>query len=474
MKKPTRLLLINPAERQTVQANLPPEIEAVRGNNPPISLLEVAAAAREWGGAEVALIDAHAESLTPAQTAARAREFAPDLIGITAVSFTMPDVFAQIAACKAELPDTPVWLGGLQPFLYPEQTLALPGVDGLVLGEGEHPIAALCKHWPDLAALRDTPGLRFLLDGELVDTGVAPVITDLDSLPQPAYDLLKADLYGSVLTDEHPAAIAITSRGCPYRCTFCSQSVTGKRFRAHGVDYVVATFELLKRLGYRAVLVYDEVFTVDNQRVRDLCAELRRRDWDLPWMVRATVGSVDEPLLRELKDAGCEWITFGVEAGTDRVLKRLNKPVKLDKALEVFAASRRAGLKTLAYFMVGNPEETAEEVAATERFMLQLEPDMIHAAVYTVYPATDLYDEGLRKNLWGGDVWRDFAADPSREFTAPLWPGPLSAEQSFAAVRRMYRRFYLRPKIVFRELKNLTSWTALKRRMRYARTLTGR
>ncbi|MHA1568749.1 MAG: B12-binding domain-containing radical SAM protein [Alphaproteobacteria bacterium] len=469
-----RLLLINPAERRTVQANLPAEIEAVRGANPPISLLEVAAAAREWAGAEVRLIDAHAAGLTAQQVAAQAVEWRPDLVGITAVSFTMLDVLDQVAAIKYALPDTPVWLGGLQPFLYPVETLLLPGVNGLVLGEGEHPLAELLKHFGDADALRDVPGLRFWHGDEIIDTGPAAVIADLDTLPQPAYDLLDAQLYSSVLTDAHPVAIAVTSRGCPYRCTFCSRSVTGKRFRAHSAEFVVDTFMQLKAQGYAAVLVYDEVFTVDKKRVYDVCAGLRAKNFDRPWMVRATVNSVDAEMLAELARSGCEWITFGIEAGSERVLERLNKPVSLEKAAEVFAAAHRAGLKTLAYFMVGNPEETAAEVAATERFMLRLDPDMVHAAVYTVYPATDLYEEGLQKNLFGGDVWRAFANDPSPEFDPPLWPGPLSPAERFAAVRRLYRRFYLRPRRILRELKTLTSWRALRNRLRYGWTLLGK
>ena len=466
-----RLLLINPAEREFLRANLPLEIERVRGNNPPISLLEVAAAARDWGGAEVKLIDAQAQLLTSQQVAVMAKDFRPDLIGLSAVSFTMPSVLAQVKACKRELPEVPVWLGGLQPYLYPSETLALPEIDGLVLGEGEYPIAALCQHWGDIEVLKKTPGLYFTHNGQIIDTGVAPIITDLNVLPQPAFDLIQPELYGSVLTDAHPVAIAVTSRGCPYRCTFCSNSVTGKGFRAHSVDYVVKNFEQLKELGFAAILVYDEVFTIDKQRVRDICAALQDRDWDLPWMIRATVGSVDEPMLQDLAAAGCEWITIGIESGSNRVLKRLNKPVKLDKALEVFKASRQAGLRTLAYIMIGNPDEDESDLLETERYMRRLDADMVHIAVYTVYPATTLYDEGLKKGLFGGDVWLEFSKHPDTEFEPPLWPGPFSREELFTRARRLYRSYYLHPRRIWRELKNLTSWNAIKRRVQYARTL---
>jgi len=465
-----RILLINPAEHDLPQANLPREIEAVRGANPPISLLQVAAAARQWAGAQVRLVDAHAAGFTPARVAEMAVAFRPEWIGLGAVSFTMPAALAQVTALKNVLPRTPVWLGGLQPFLYPEETLALPGVDGLVLGEGEYPLAALCRHWSDAAELRAAPGLRFRRDGELIDTGAAPPITALDDLPQPAYDLLEPRLYNSVLTDARPVAIAITSRGCPYRCAFCSRSVTGKRFRAHGAAFVLETFAALKKLGFAAVLIYDEVFTIDKQRVRDICAGLRGRNLGLPWMARATVPSVDEELLREMSAAGCDWITFGIEAGAERVLKRLNKTLDLAQARVIFAAARRLGMKTLAYFMVGNPEETAAEVAESERCLLDLDPDLAHVAVYTVYPATELYQEGLAAGLFA-DVWRDFARRPIADFAPPLWPGPLTREQRFAAVRRMYRRFYLRPRRIWREIKNVTSWRALRRRLRYALTL---
>jgi radical SAM superfamily enzyme YgiQ (UPF0313 family) len=247
--------------------------------------------------------------------------------------------------------------------------------------------------------------------------------------------------------------------------------VTGKGFRAHSVDYVVQNFVRLKELGFASILVYDEVFTIDKQRVRDICAALRELDWDLPWMIRATVGSVDEAMLQDLAAAGCEWITFGIESGSERVLKRLNKPVKLDKALEVFRSSRRAGLKTLAYYMIGNPDEDESDLQATESYMRRLDADMVHIAVYTVYPATRLYDEGLNKGLFGGDVWLEFSRNPDTDFEPPLWPGPFSREELFKRARHLYRSYYLHPRRIWRELKRLTSWNAIKRRVRYARAL---
>jgi len=468
-----RLLLINPAEDLVVPANLPPEIEAVRGNNPPINLLQIAAAAREWGGAEVRLIDAHARGFTPDRVAEETVRWQPDLVGLTAVSFTMPAVLAQVAALKRRLPETPVWLGGLQPFLYPDETLALPGIDGLVRGEGEQAVAELCRAWTAPEEWNRIPGLYYRCDAALVDTGPAAPIADLDQLPQPAYDLLDPALYSSVLTDARPVANALTSRGCPYRCAYCSRSVTGKVFRAQSAAYVLETFALLHRLGYRAVLTYDEVFTIDKQRVHEICAGLREKNLGLPWMARATVGSVDDRMLAELAAADCRWITFGVESGSPQVLERLNKTVDLEAAVALCAAARRRGLKTLAYFMVGNPGETADDLRRTERVMRRLNADDVHVAVYTMYPATALYEQALSAGLLDRDVWRDFAAAPSPDFIAPLWPGEWTRGQLFAVVRRLYRRFYLRPRRLLREVKALFSSTALRRRLRYARALLG-
>lgn len=466
-----RLLLVNPPERLVVGANLPAEIEAVRGANPPINLLQVAAAARAWAQADVRLIDAHAEGLNVEQVASRARDKAPDVIGLTAVSFTMPAVLAQAAALKAVMPDTPIWLGGLQPFLYPAETLALSHIDGLVRGEGERPIAALCEHAGDPTGLRGAAGFYFRLGNELIDTGVAPMIENLDDLPQPAFDLLKPPLYGSVVTDLHPVATAVTSRGCPYRCTYCSRSVTGKRYRTHGADFVVESFRLLQAQGFAAVLLYDEVFTVDKPRVHAICDGLRGAGLGLPWMARATVGTVDEAMLAALAAAGCRWLTVGIEAGSPQVLRRLNKPVNLDHAVELFAAARRHGLETLAYFMVGNPDETRDDLRQTEAFIKRLDPDLVHLSVYTMYPATPLYDDALERGLLPRDVWRDFAAAPDAAFVAPLWPGPLDHDALFAHVRRMYRRFFLRPRRIWRELRAVGSWRGLLRRLGYARAL---
>jgi radical SAM superfamily enzyme YgiQ (UPF0313 family) len=143
----------------------------------------------------------------------------------------------------------------------------------------------------------------------------------------------------------------------------------------------------------------------------------------------------------------------------------------LAQAREVFAAARRHGLQTLAYFMVGNPDETEADVRETARVMRQLDADLVHLAVYTMYPATTLYDEALARGLLPRDVWREFARDPRPDFTAPLWPGPLSPAERFAQVKRLYRQFYLRPSRIWREIRQLRSWSALRRRVRYARAL---
>ena len=153
-----------------------------------------------------------------------------------------------------------------------------------------------------------------------------------------------------------------TSRGCPFPCTFCDRPQYGKKFRARSAKNVVDEMAACVEMGIEEVMVYDDTFTVNRRRVIDICDEIVSRGLKFSWDIRTRVDTVDEDMLTKLSDSGCKQIHFGVEAGTEKILKILNKGISVEQIEKVFNICRQLKMKTLAYFMIGMPTETKEDI----------------------------------------------------------------------------------------------------------------
>ncbi len=461
-----KVLLINPPAENTVIGNNPAIIDEERGYNPPLGLLYIASFLQKNSSHEVEIIDAQAEEISYSKLDEKVRMIQPDLVGITTMSFTLIDVLKTAKLVKKVSGDIPVVLGGVHPYIYPEETINFPDVDYLVLGEGEIVFTELLNNIARLEKLKMTKGLVFKDDGEIVNTGPAPLIDNLDTLPFPARWLTDCRKYNSLIAKRSPITTMITSRGCPYRCTFCSRPHLGKKFRARSPKNVVDEMEQCVKLGIREFLIYDDTFTIDRQRVIDICEEILRRKLDIGWDIRARVDSVDRELLVKLSRAHCERIHFGVEAGTDRILRILRKGITVEQVKKAFRLAHEAGISTLAYFMIGSPGERREDILETVRLAVELKPDFVHITITTPFPATELYQQGLEDGVWKEDFWQRFAEKPEENFHPLYWEEELSESELQELLEYAYKSFYTRPSYVIKELIKIRSWHELKRKIR--------
>ena len=151
-----------------------------------------------------------------------------------------------------------------------------------------------------------------------------------------------------------------TSRGRPYRCLFCDRPTMGRRFRSHSAMCVVNEMETCVKMGIGEFFIYDDTFNVNRKRVFEICGEIKRRKLEIAFDIRARADRMDEEMLQELASAGCDRIHYGVESGNEEVLATLLKDLDLNHVRKMFKATRAQGMKTLAYFMIGNPGETRE------------------------------------------------------------------------------------------------------------------
>lgn len=459
-----RLVLINPDQRLSLRGNNPKIIDNERGKNPPLGLLYVAASVKQIGRHQVNVIDASLPGFGQETLEKLFREDQCDVLGITVTSFTLLDAIEVIQLFKKVNPRGKVIAGGPHVAIYPQETIGLGLIDVAVKREGEPVINQILDRLDEPAALQDVRGICFGYYGDIIDTGEAPYIEQLDSLPFPDRSFLPYKEYFSLLGGDAYSTTIFTSRGCPFRCAFCDRPAMGKVFRCHGSDYVVQEIRQCLDLGIREFLFYDDTFTVKRQRVLDICRQITELGLGISWDIRARVDTVDEEILLALKQAGCQAVHYGVESGSERILERLKKGISLSRVNEVFRLTREVGMETLAYFMIGSPGETRDDIRASLDLARALNPDMLHLTIFTPFPATQLYREALEVGIISTDVWREFAANPRADFVPPIWQENFSKAELQEIIIQAYKKFYVRPEYIWAGLRRLRSLSEFKRK----------
>ncbi len=461
-----KILLINPPRYNEIIGNNPSLIEEERGCNPPLGILYIAAFLEKHTNHEIVIIDCQVEKIGYNSLGQRIQSINPDIAGITAMTMTLIDVIKTVNLVKKINRNIKVVLGGPHVNLYPEETIRLGNVDYLVLGEGEEVFKDLLTSISDRPALCKIPGLVFQDNGKIVNTGVRPLIKHLDQLPFPARHLTLYQKYTSLLFSGRIVTTIFTSRGCPFKCTFCDRPSLGKIFRYRSALNVVDELEECVSMGIQDFLFYDDTFTVNKKRVIEICNEIIRRKLNITWDIRARVDTVDEQALMHLKKAGCQGIHYGVEAGTERILKILNKGISLKQAEDIFTLTRKYKMQILAYFMIGNPKETLEDIRSTFRIMKRLKPDYVHLTIFTPFPGTEIYSHGLINGDIRTDYWKSFAENPTGSFEPPHWDKIFSKDQLKTLLVMGYRSFYLRPTYILRRVLGLKSFHDLMKKTR--------
>lgn len=463
-----KILLINPPISNLILTNLP-EIIAQEDSMPPLGIMYVASYLKKHTNHQIKILDCLIEKISHKELKERIKQEKPDVVGITALTFTLIDVLRVAKAVKEVDLKTKVILGGSHVNIYPEETMNFPEIDYLVLGEGEKPAKDLIDNLEQTEKLYDIKGIVFRdKDNKVINTGHRELIQNLDELPFPARSLVSNEKYSSVLSENNPVTTLFSSRGCPFRCTFCNRAHLGKVFRSRSVKNVVDEMEECKRIGIKEIFFYDDTFTIDRQRVLDICSEIKRRNLKIFWDVRARVDTINEEVLRAMKETGCQRIHYGVEAGTEKILKVLNKGITLDQIKKTFKLTRKMNIQTLAYFMIGSPRETKEDVLKTIKFAKKIKPDFVCFSITTPYPQTEIYALGLREKIIPYDFWLEFAKNPKPDFVAIPWEEKISQEELVSLFKKAYHSFYLRPSYIFDKILKLKSFKELFKKAKTA------
>ncbi len=449
-----RVMLIRPPARHTVESEVPEAVAAENLSYPPLALMAIAQFLQDHSAHEVTILDAQLDDLPYPEIAARIAAWKPDVVGITAFTVQLVDVLKTVRTAKdAGVPH--VVVGGPHVSDFPQECRALPGVDAVVKGEGQQPMKDLCDAWARGEAPRGIPGVMAHPDDPVPEQDVY-FSNDLDDYPIIDRTMVDYRRYYDVMGQGGIFTTIITSRGCPYRCTFCN--TPRHRYRAMRPSRVCDELEACLRLGIEEFYFVDDTFNITNQRVMELCEEILRRGLRLRWTVRFRVKGVTRELLETMKAAGCHRIQFGVEQGTEEGLLRLKKDVTVREIEHAFALCREVGIRTVAYFMIGTPvERSAEDVEETIRYSIALDPDFVMYNVLTPFPGTTLYDEGLRDGVLDLSPWLSFMREPREDFKAQVWDEHFTRAELRAMLDHAYRSFYWRPRFVARNLVQIRS-----------------
>jgi len=459
-----KILLINPSAENEILSCNPEIIKSERGFDPPLGLLYLAGYIKKYSNYNLEIIDAQVEKLNYSQLKERIKNINPDIVGITAMTFTLLDVLKTVETTKQVCSKAKIVIGGPHVQIYPEETIDLKDIDYVVMGEGEKIFLELIQNINQPEKLKTITGLVFKENGKTINTGKPDYFNDLDKIPFPPREILPYKKYFSLLAKKKTITTMFTSRGCPFKCAFCDRPAMGGSFRFRSAKNVINEIEECLKLGIKEIFIYDDTFTVNKQRVIDLCNEIIKRNLKFIWDIRARVDTVDKEMLILLKKAGCERIHYGVEAGTEKILKVLNKGIALNQALEVFKLTKKIGIQTFAYFMIGSPEETKNDVLETIKFMKKLNPDFVQITLLTPFPGTKVYQWALEQKVFKNDYWKEFAKNPKPGFKTKYWTKEISNKDLQKLLTIAYKKFYVRPGYIIKRILNVKSFPELIRK----------
>ncbi len=372
---------------------------------PPLGLLYIASRLRQ-DGHQVRVWDDEAS----AELVHDIASFAPRIVGYSLMSPNYMHTLGLHQRLRRALSKATFGCGGPHPSAMPRETLRDFGADFVCVGEGEESMAAVASRLGADASLPDLPGV--LLPGG--DVPAPAIVGDLDTLPLPARDLIDMKRHlrppGVIRGLYLPRTTGvIASRGCPYRCTFCSvHLVSGHRCRRRSVTSVLAELtELVEDYGVEGFYFLDDNFTLDRAWTLTLCEQLSASDLEVKWACQARADGVDKDLLDAMRRAGCVQIEYGLESGSPKVLKRLGKTAPPRSALRQVRATKDAGLRVAAYYLLGTPGETIDDLSLTASLARQARADLSLFYLLSPFPGTELYRQLTSEGLLDADWWRN-------------------------------------------------------------------
>lgn len=399
---------------------------------PSLGLISLAAVL-EKNGIAVQVIDASIDKLSWAELKKFIENSKAQIIGITCLTEFRFESFKTAQIAKQTLPESWVLIGGPHPTFTAEDTLFNnPEIDIVVRGEGEYILPDLCQAYKNKLELKDIDGITYRKEGKIIHNSPAPVIKDLDSLPFPARHLLPIEKYNFRLfvpgKGWRSTTHLITSRGCPFGCSFCITSqMSGRIWRARSPENVMAELEeIIEQSGIKTIWFYDDTFTMNKERVLKICDLILKKNLRIDFTCSIRVDTVDKELLKAMKEAGCFKVFFGIESGSPRILEKVcGKRITLEQVKNLSAWLDELEIVKNPSYIVGFPGETREDAQLTLDLMDEI-GGQVSLSFLRIYPGTGIEKMALEKNILPRDFfWSDIKSQKAISVGAAHGQAPL-------------------------------------------------
>ena len=375
-------------------------------------------------------------------------EVGPKYCGITFTTPLSEEADSVAKYIKSLNPEIILIAGGCHATIMPRETFSSGNFDIVVIGEGEVTLKEILQG----KNLSDIDGIAYKKNGEIEINKPRELIENLDDLPFPDYSVFNSKDYHTprINCRKNPVAAIETSRGCLYGCVYCNKKVFGRCFRMKSPKRVVDEMKHILSFGYKEIHVWDDGFSTDMQRAKEICREIIKRNLKLPWSLYngIRVDKIDKELLELLKRAGCYRISIGVESGNQQILNNIHKGTRIEDIKKVFKLANEVGIETLGFFMIGLPGETEETMQDTINFALELKT-LPKLSILMPLPGTPIFEEWDKKGYILSKHWPDYIFHrPHKVYKHPN----LDWETINKYYNLFYRKTMLNPGFIWRRL----------------------
>lgn len=450
-----RVFLLNPSIRDEQFGRFAALLEPM----PCIGLAYVATFLSQ-AGHEVLAYDDFALRGGPEGVLAAMERFRPEAFGASVLTPVARDVRALAGRIRERWPGIRMFFGNIHADLFPEEFLDVG--DAVIHDEAEHASVELLEAWGRGGTGEGIAGVTVRRGDDLARGPHRPLPTNLDAYPFPDWGLLPYSRYSLLPlgTIQKPIVAIAASRGCPFRCTYCSIENQGKVYRKRSIRNVVDEIEYgVKTWGIKQYGFMDPIFPMGPRHGIDFSREMIRRGLHekVVWLAECRTDVVDKESLAWLKKSGCRRLVFGIESGVDALLKGVKKQNTAGRSRDTVRWCREVGITTVGLFMIGLPDETPEQTMATIEYACSLELDFAKFAITVPFPGSELYREQVRSGVLTRRDWENFTTfnpDQDRIVVASRVQSP---RQLLESLREATFRFYLRPRLIARQLIKIRS-----------------
>lgn len=452
-----KILLINPnstiAKSDSIYSRFVPPVA-------PSGIMYIAATLLKEG-IEIVVVDQYANKISNDELVEKISRESPELVGFSCLTPVMKNVNSIVRQIRSLNKGIKIVFGNIHPTIFTEELLRQNMADIIVRGEGELTMLELALAIRSGEKLQEVKGISFTEGGKVYNNPDRELVADLDDLPFPAWQLLDLSQYKThPMVSLYDITLPIqASRGCPYRCIFCSQDTLYKKPRYRKNSHVMDEIEYIhNNFGVNNFVFIDAYFPFSVEHGLEFCKEFIRRGLHrkITWVTETRVDKVNFELLKEMKKAGLHLVMYGFEVGNQKVLDSLRKRATLEQARQAMKDTKRANIRTLGLFVLGMPGETKETCEDTMKFAKKLDCDIAKFNIAVPLPGSVFFEEYRSKNKTGNMV------EPEKFTSWSSWstyseeliyvPEGMSSSELINLQRKAMFEFFVRPKLIFRYL----------------------